>query len=380
MAKWLNHVAIAAPRNGTNTHTVDPSSGTIAAGAHFTPTAGRLLVVLVTGAVTSTTPTGWTLPAGGSAINNVGLYLWHRVAAGGDALTTAHNGSNYPVIFDFYEFPSDTTFIGAAGAGNVSAAGGAGPSLSGLTASANLRAAVLGQAVFGATPNSYTWSGGTEAVDSSIPLAGTDGYGYSLAYVEDDTSSTFSLAATAVATTPTVERLVFALGVPATQANDGTLSATAPLATSSTTGVSTNPGSLAGPAPMVSADLAGSSQLSGSLDADAPLATAVLAGSSANPGTTEATAPLVTSTIASAEVNAGTLDATAPLATSAIAGVATNPGALAGTTPLVIAGIGPEATLSPERTLTVAPESRIRTVTPEHRTLVVTAETRTLEA
>ena len=31
MATYTNHVAIAAGRNGTNTHTVDPSTGNVVA-------------------------------------------------------------------------------------------------------------------------------------------------------------------------------------------------------------------------------------------------------------------------------------------------------------------------------------------------------------
>ena len=112
MVSWLNHAAIEAPRNGTTTHTVTPSAGTAVAGTtFFTPTAGRLLVCLAEGSVTSTTPSGWTLPTGGSAINNTGLYVWYKTAAGNDSLTTTHNGSNYDVIFDFYEFPSGTNAI-----------------------------------------------------------------------------------------------------------------------------------------------------------------------------------------------------------------------------------------------------------------------------
>jgi hypothetical protein len=218
MVKWLNHATIAAPREGAldNDHTVGPdgTGGTVVAGSSFVPTAGRFLVCLVTGAVTSTTPTGWTLPAGGSAINNVGLYLWYRTAAGGDTFTTVHNGSNYPVVFDFYEFAAGTAFIGSAGQGNISS-GAAGPGLSGLTATANLRCAVVGQANFGAAPLTYTWSVGTEAVDTSVVNSGTDGYGFSMAYLEDQVSGTFSSAATSTSGSPTTERIDFALNVPA---------------------------------------------------------------------------------------------------------------------------------------------------------------------
>jgi len=226
MVKWLNHVAIAAPRNGTLTHTVDPSSGTVVAGSLFTPTAGNFLVVLAGGAVTSTTPAGWTLPAGGSAINNAGLYLWHRTAAGGDTFTTTHNASNYPVLFDVYEFPAGTTFIGVAAQGNVSS-GGAGPSLSGLTSAADFRAAVACQDINAAVAPSYTWSTGTEATDTGIIASGTDGYGFSLAYLEDQVDATFSAAATSTVGSPTIERLVLALNV-ADAAVTGSLVASTP--------------------------------------------------------------------------------------------------------------------------------------------------------
>lgn len=219
MVKWLNHVTIAAPRNGTNSHTVDPNAGTVVAGAAFVPTAGRLLVVIAEGAVTSTTPSGWTLPTGGSAINNTGLYLWYRTAAGSDTFSTTHNGSNYPVVFDIYEFPSGSTFIGSAAQGNVSAAGGAGPSLSGLTASANWRAAAVAQNRTNATsPITMSWSVGTEAVDTLAVQGGTpttDGYCYSLAYVEDSAAATFSSAATSTDTSTSCERLVFAFNIAA---------------------------------------------------------------------------------------------------------------------------------------------------------------------
>ena len=96
MVQWVNRSLTQAPRNGTTSHTVS-----------FTPaTAGNLLVCVVEGAVTSTTPTGWTLPTGGSAINNTGLYVWYKTATAAEAsLTTTHNGSNYPAGFVIYDSP-----------------------------------------------------------------------------------------------------------------------------------------------------------------------------------------------------------------------------------------------------------------------------------
>jgi hypothetical protein len=213
MAKWSNHVAINGPRNGTTTHTINPSTGTVFTGASFTPTAGSLLVCLADGAVTSSTPSGWTLPTGGSAINACGFYVWYRTAAGGDTFTTTHNASNYPVGFDIYEFPAGSTFKSSVSATAVSAAGGAGPTLSGLTGT-NLLCAAASQSTAGSV-RTCTWSAGIEAADYGAAWATTDGYSYSLAYLEDSALASWSSAATFSATTDSVERLVFAVGVAA---------------------------------------------------------------------------------------------------------------------------------------------------------------------
>jgi hypothetical protein len=212
MADWLNHVAIAGPRNGTTTHTVTPSAGTVASGTLFTPTAGRFLLCLVEGGVTSTTPTSWTLPAGGSAVNNSGLYAWYRAsAAGSDSITTTHNASNYPVVFDFYEFPSGSTFSGVASATAVSNAGGAGPTLTGLTGT-NWICGVIGQAN-GDAANTYTttWNAGTEITDTSVVLATTDGYNFSTTALDSSANTSQSFAATTAYSAVTAERLVIAI-------------------------------------------------------------------------------------------------------------------------------------------------------------------------
>lgn len=217
MAKWINHVAINAPKNATNTHTVNPASGTVFTGTLFTPTSGNLLVCLSDGAVTSTTPSGWTLPTNGSAINNCGLYVWHRTAAGGDTFTTTHNGSNYAVGFDIYEFPAGSTFGTCVSAISV-AYNGAGPTLSGLTGT-NLLCAAASQGVPDpAVAQSSTWSAGTEAADCSVGGVGTDGYAYSLAYLEDSVLTSWSSAATFTSSSVTVERLVFSVAVAASAA------------------------------------------------------------------------------------------------------------------------------------------------------------------
>jgi hypothetical protein len=219
MPDFLNHCAISAPRNGTTTHTVTPSSGTVAAGTLFTPTAGRFLLCAVEAPVTSTTPTSWTLPAGGSAVNISGLYVWYRAsAAGSDSISTTHNVTNYPAIFDFYEFAAGTTFSGSVSATGVALSGGAGPTLTGLTGT-NWIAGAAAQANSNVADGAVSWNAGTELVDSDIAFATTDGYLYSLTALDSSAATSQSFAATLTGSSGnTVERLVFAVKPPAAAA------------------------------------------------------------------------------------------------------------------------------------------------------------------
>ena len=219
MPDWLNHAAVAASRNGTADHTVAPdgTGGSVVAGSAFTPAAGRLLVVFVEGSVTSSTPAGWTLPTDGSAVNNTGLYVWHRNAAGSDTLTTTHNASDYPGLFDFYEFSTGSTFVGSATATGVAYNGGGGPTLAGLTGT-NWTAGIVGQGQpNGATSATFTWDIGTELTDTFEPFSVTDGYGYSLTATDGNTASSAAYAATGDYGGLTVERLVVAVNVAAAE-------------------------------------------------------------------------------------------------------------------------------------------------------------------
>jgi hypothetical protein len=208
MVQWVNRSLIQAPRNGTTSHTVS-----------FTPAAsGNLLVAIVEGAVTSTTPTGWTLPANGSAVNNTGLYVWYKTATASEAsFTTTHNGANYPVAFVIYEFAAGSTFVKSATANNL-ATTAANPALTGLTGT-NLTFGAIG--VDDTANNAYTstaWSGvgsPVEDVDLAVADSGTDGYGVSVAYVESNTATSFQPtgAATQTGTAVAKEALTFAVNV-----------------------------------------------------------------------------------------------------------------------------------------------------------------------
>lgn len=216
MARWINTVTIAMPRNGTTSQTVSPaSSGTVVAGAYFTPTANSRLVLVGYGPTTLSTPTGWTLPTNGSAVNNGGLYVWHRVAAGADSITTT-TASNAATVFTFYEFASGSTFLASAQAVNVATAGGAGPTLS-LSAGTKLVIAAAGQdySVTSGTPTFGSWTNAAvENVDTSTIAAATHGYAHGQAYIEDSTATSIAVATTLTTSeTNTIERLMFAVQV-----------------------------------------------------------------------------------------------------------------------------------------------------------------------
>jgi hypothetical protein len=210
MVQWVNRSLIQAPRNGTTSHAVS-----------FTPAAaGNLLVAIVEGAVTSTTPTGWTLPANGSAVNNTGLYVWYKTAAAGEAsFSTTHNGANYPVGFVVYEFPAGSTFAASA-SGTGLASSAANPNLTGLTGT-NLTYGAIGIAdssANGYTSTTWTATGSpVEDVDVDVVDSGTDGYGLSVAYVEANTASSFQPTGNATQTGAQVakEALTFAVKVAA---------------------------------------------------------------------------------------------------------------------------------------------------------------------
>jgi hypothetical protein len=216
MASWTNRAVYQLPRNGTTTHTVDPTSGVnLALGAPFTPTAGRLLLVIAGGAVTSSTPSGWTLPAGGSALNGTGLYVWYRTAvAGANSFTTTHNGSNYPTIVGVYEFPAGSTFVKSVSAVNV-AWNGANPAVSGLTGT-NLVMAAKQRATTAASPADYTWAGPTvkDWMYYVYKGASTDGYETTLGYVEGYTGASWQPTAThSEENANTFEALTWAISV-----------------------------------------------------------------------------------------------------------------------------------------------------------------------
>lgn len=282
MVLWLNRGYYLLPRNATNTHTLTPSSSTgLVAGAAFTPTAGRRLVAVIEGSVTSTgtsggtgatAPSGWSGGAattGYNAVNNTGLYLVHKVAAGADTLVLNHNGANYPIGVMLYEFPAGTTLVAAVAATGV-ALGGANPNLTGLTGTNLVMAAVAGgHNEITTTPPGTVWTGvGTpvEDLDTFTPKVGTDGFVLSIAYVEGHTATSWQPTGTVSAGSGGMankEAITWAINVPGggtdatVTAVPATIGVTAPVPTLPSLGAGTVNGiratvTSAAPVPVVS--------------------------------------------------------------------------------------------------------------------------------
>lgn len=213
MAKWVNRVVVAGGL-GSTTDVLNPNSGTVLAGTAFVPTAGRFLVAIIAGPVTSSTPSGWVLPSLASAVNNNGLYCFTKAsAAGSDTMTTTHNGDGtYPTVCEFLEFPSGTTFVGANFVNNASsAAGTASPSVTGLTG-VNLH---IGAVAFPAeVGNVWTWNN-TELTDVAVGSTSPKWVEYTSGYTEDSAASSTSMTASRTPSGTTCERITIVLNVAA---------------------------------------------------------------------------------------------------------------------------------------------------------------------
>ena len=236
MTLWLNRATVQYS-GSTGSVTINPASGgTLLSGTRFTPTAGRLLVALVSGGITATTPSGWTLPTGGSAVGNSGLYLFTKTAAGSDTLTTTNNGAGYPGFVDFFEFEEGSIFVSSVAATGVANAA-SGPTVTGLGGTL-LCVQTCAMATFGALGSaSYSHGSGTEVDDIFIDFDGSHtGIVTSSLYVDGVTATTWAgPTATCTSSANTQERLSWAVYV-STSAT--ALTATSLAAAGSTTNTS----------------------------------------------------------------------------------------------------------------------------------------------
>lgn len=176
--KWINRTAGVGARNGTNGHTLTFPAAS----------AGSLLVAVVDGCVTNTAVTaGWTKRVAPTDYTELAVFT-RSANAGDSSLQLTHNGTNYPINYVVYEFPSGSSYVTGAGTniGNT-------PSLSGLSGSPTV---VIG-AISQASPSpgdaaSMTWGyGWIEDYDVMTPGDGaTSGVYLGVGYRGHVTSTT----------------------------------------------------------------------------------------------------------------------------------------------------------------------------------------------
>lgn len=189
--------------------------GTTAVTFTFTAaTAGSRLLEVVCGPVTFTTPAGWT--AVNSAVNIGGLYVFTKVAAGGET-STAHtiNATNEPTVAVVYEFPSGSTVGPSATKTSSGTTSISGAALSGLTGT-NLLFSFVGAAdsSSGGTTGFSAWSSSAvEDTDVAADWSSNDGYRFGAAYLEDSVLTSWTPTATQAAGSATAESLTVAVNV-----------------------------------------------------------------------------------------------------------------------------------------------------------------------
>lgn len=182
---WQNRsilTGISVDPNGTNSHTCT-----------FTPAVnGNLLVAVVAGAVTSSTPASWSLLV--SAINYTGLYVFTKVANSGESsFTTTHSGSDYAIRGIVYEFPAGTTVLDSNSQINVGGGAITGPSVTGLSGTYMTFAARAHGLTLPNGSGEVIWTTpATKEYEDFVGSNGNDGIGLSVAYQAGMTGSSFS--------------------------------------------------------------------------------------------------------------------------------------------------------------------------------------------
>lgn len=211
MATWTNRTALSGSSinpNGTNSHTCTFTAAS----------AGNFLVAIVNGAVTFTTPSGWTLLV--SAVSNTGLYVFTKTASASESsFSTTHNGTNYPIFGVVYEFPSGTSAIGSNTATSQNRdTPVTGPAVSSLTGTYTRFGARSFNLSNTTSTASATWTvPSVEDYDAYIARSGSaDGVTLTIAYDDASTGSSFNCSST-ISTTNVPgtngEGLAFALSI-----------------------------------------------------------------------------------------------------------------------------------------------------------------------
>lgn len=151
---------------------VDPN-GTTSHTCTFAPaTSGNLLVAIVAGSVTSSTPVGWSLVV--AAIGQTGLYVFTKIASAGDSsFVTTHNSANYVIRGIVYELPAGMTILGSNYQAGVGGGGIVGPTITGLTGTYTVFAARSHGLTLPSGTIDASWT--TPAIEDYEEYAGSDG-------------------------------------------------------------------------------------------------------------------------------------------------------------------------------------------------------------
>lgn len=210
---WVNRSASNEPRSaGATTHTYN-----------FTPaTAGRLLVAICMGSVTTAWPAGWTEQL--TPVGNTEISVATKTATSGESsVVVTHNAANYQVEIEVYEFASGSTWVNGIGATAQAVTAGASPTVTGLpgTAVTVFYACCYAKGVAQTIVESVTWSAPViELTDLDVPYSTTDGNHYTVAY-EDGVTATSRTATPTYSNTTTGsvvlsgERVTFAINAAA---------------------------------------------------------------------------------------------------------------------------------------------------------------------
>lgn len=177
-------------------------------------TAGNLLVEVVYGPVTFTTPAGWTLV--NSAVNIGGLYVFRKVAAGGETTTThTINATSTPTVAVVYEFPSGST-VGVSATKTASGTTAiTGAALTGITGTNTLFALVgASDTSSGGTTGFSAWSSSAvEDTDVAADWVTTDGYRFGDAYLDASALTSWTPTVTQTAGSASAESITMAVNV-----------------------------------------------------------------------------------------------------------------------------------------------------------------------
>lgn len=204
MAKWINR-AVANETTASANHTFTVPS----------TTAGNLLVAVVACGNLLSTPSGWVKEA--TANYSLETACFTKTAAGGEtSFVFSSTGGTLPMFAAIYEFPAGTTWVGDASISGA-ATGAANPNLTGLTGTNFTFGIVSCYDITTGSTISCVWSGTgspVEDFDINLDKGSVNGHFASLAYVEDNTASSFQPTGTLTNNPDLKEAITAAVNIP----------------------------------------------------------------------------------------------------------------------------------------------------------------------